>query len=140
MPIFELDSIPQVALAFVNADHREEARLLNELGAAIEALEAGKGSRGDVLAAFRPLFDHTREHFAREEQAMQRVGFPPYPVHKMEHDRVLAELADEGQSFERSGDAKRLWHYVSQVVPAWFIGHIQSMDTVTSQFVAMRGG
>jgi hypothetical protein len=35
MPIVDLDAIPQVGLAFINDDHREEGRLLNDLGEAV---------------------------------------------------------------------------------------------------------
>jgi hemerythrin len=139
LPLVDLARIPQVALAFINQDHREEARLLNELARAIEAQRAG-GPREAVLEGLDRLFAHTREHFGREEAAMQRSGFPPYPVHKEEHDRVLEELAGEGQAFREKGDLERLWRYVSVEMPAWFLGHIQSMDHVTAQYVAMREG
>jgi hemerythrin len=29
---------------------------------------------------------------------------------------------------------------VAEGVPAWFIGHIQSMDAITAQFVSMKRG
>jgi hemerythrin len=138
--LVDLEKIPQVALGFVNDDHREEGRLLNELGAAVRAHRDGKASVENVLHRFEELFVHTREHFGREEAAMQRVGFPPYPMHKAEHDRVLEELEAEGEHFRETGDTARLWKYVSDAVPAWFLGHIQSMDHVTAAFVAMREG
>ena len=140
MPLVDLDAIPQVPLAFINADHQEEARLLNDLFDAVEALRAGRADREPVLARFDLLFDHTRAHFGREEAAMERTGFPPYPVHKGEHERVLAELAEEGRCFADGGDVERLWRYVSEAVPAWFVAHIQTMDHVTARFVAMREG
>jgi hemerythrin len=139
MALVELTEIPQVALPFINDDHREEARLLNTLAEALEAHRQG-GPKATVETAFAALLTHTREHFGREEEAMRRAGFPPYPVHKEEHDRVLEEMEAEGQAFARGGKAEVLWRYVAQAVPAWFIAHIQSMDTITAQFVAMRGG
>jgi hemerythrin len=140
MSIVDVDAIPEVALAFMNEDHAVEARLLNQLGAALAALRAGSGTAGAVLERFAALDAHTREHFAREEAAMERAHFPPAPVHRAEHEMVLHEMADEGRRFRESGDAERLWAYVSQAVPAWFVGHIQSMDAVTARFVARQGG
>jgi hemerythrin len=70
---------------------------------------------------------------------MQQSGFPPYPVHKGEHERVLAELAGEGRTFGQTGDADRLWAYVSRAVPAWFTNHIMTMDLMTARFVASHG-
>jgi len=139
MPLVELDAIPQVPLDFINADHREEARLLNDLAEAVTALRAGRGDAAAVVGRFEVLFRHTREHFAREEQAMRESGFPPYPMHQGEHERVLAELAAEGRTFDETGDADRLWRYVSTTVPSWFVNHIMSMDLVTARFVSSRG-
>ncbi len=140
MPLVDLDAIPQVALPFINKDHREEARLLNDLADSVAGHEAGRVPVETVLHHFEALLQHTQEHFGREEEAMQKVGFPPYPMHKGEHERVLEEMESEGTHFRETGDTKRLRAYVIQAVPAWFVQHIQSMDAITAQFVVMRGG
>jgi len=140
MPIVDLDAIPQVALDFIDADHREEARLLNELGEAISAHRAGRSGPEPVLASFEALYVHTREHFAREEEAMLRSGFPPLAIHRAEHERVLIELAEEGQAFDEGGDAARLATYVGRSVPTWFENHILTMDLITARYVSTRGG
>ncbi len=138
MPIVEVRHIPPVALSFMNDDHHLEACLLNELGDAIERHRAGRAATPAVLERLDALLDHTREHFAREEAAMEECGFPAYAVHKAEHDRVLSEMSAEGRAFQQSGDIARLWAYVSDAIPAWFVQHIHSMDLVTSHFVASR--
>jgi hemerythrin len=140
MLLVDLDAIPQVALPFINDDHREEGRLLNELADAVKGHRTGAVPVETVLHRLEALFAHTQEHFAREEEAMREVGFPPYPVHKGEHDRVLEEMESEETHFRETGDTARLWKYVSEAVPTWFVGHIQSMDAVTAQFVVMRKG
>ena len=71
---------------------------------------------------------------------MREVGFPPYPMHKGEHDRVIEEMEAEATHFRETGDTGRLWSYVSEGIPAWFVPHIQSMDAVTAQFVVARRG
>jgi hemerythrin len=140
MPIVDLDAIPQVALAFINDDHREEGKLLNDLADAVKGHRAGKVPVETVLHRFEALLQHTQEHFGREEEAMQQSGFPPYQVHKGEHDRVIDEMESEETHFRETGDTGRLWSYVSEAVPSWFVAHIQSMDAVTAQFVAARRG
>jgi hemerythrin len=140
MPLVVLDAIPQVPLDFVNQDHREEARLLNELDEALAEHRAGRTGPETVVACFEVLFEHTKAHFGREEEAMQRSGFPPYPVHKGEHERVLAEMAIEGQAFAQGQDVARLTRYITSAVPAWFTTHILTMDLITARFVQMRGG
>jgi hemerythrin len=140
MSIVNLDAIPQVVLPFMNADHREEARLLNELADAVKGHLAGKVPVETVLHRLEALYQHTEEHFGRENQAMQDAAFPPYPVHRGEHDRVLEEMESEEIHFRETGDTQRLWKYVSEAVPAWFVAHIQSMDAITAQWVTARGG
>jgi hemerythrin len=140
MSLVALDAIPQVPLDFINADHREEARLLNELDEALAAHRARRTGPEPVLACFEALFTHTRAHFHREEEAMQRTGFPPYTIHKSEHERVLLEMAEQGQAFGEGGDAARLADYVGRAVPAWFTNHILTMDLITARFISSRGG
>jgi hemerythrin len=140
MALVDVDAIPQVALPFINEDHHREAELLNELADAVKGHKAGKVPVETVLHRLEALYEHTREHFGREEEAMQSVSFPPYPVHKGEHERVLEEMEAEETHFRETGDTARLWSYVSEGVPAWFTNHILTMDAITAQFVAqMRG-
>ena len=139
MPLIALDAIPEVALDFINADHREEARLLNELAEALDEHRAGRAGPDPVVARFEALLGHTRDHFGREDEAMRRGGFPPFPVHHGEHERVLAELAAEGRHFGETGDAARLHAYVTQAVPAWFTNHILTMDAMTARWLAAQG-
>ena len=139
MPLAALAHIPQVDLPFMNDDHREEARLLGELVEAVDGHRTGKISVEKVLGRLEALYEHTREHFGREEEAMEKERFPPYPVHKAEHDRVLEEMESEEIHFRETGDTARLWSYVAEAVPSWFVSHIESMDRVTAGFLSARG-
>jgi hemerythrin len=138
MPLVDLDAIPQVPLDFINADHREEGRLLNAFADALDALDAGRGDAAAVAARLAALRDHTAAHFGREDDAMRRTGFPAFPIHHAEHVRVLAELDDEARRYAETGDAARLRAWVLGDVPAWFVNHIETMDLVTARFVASR--
>ncbi len=138
MPLVDLDAIPQVPLDFVNADHREEGRLLNGVADALDALDAGRGDARAVRESLAALRAHTAAHFGREEDAMRRTGFPAFPVHHAEHVRVLAELDDEIRRFDETGDAARTRAWVLGDVPQWFRDHIETMDLVTARFVASR--
>ncbi len=138
MPLVDLDAIPQVPLDFVNADHREEGRLLNGVAEALDALDAGPGHAAAVAASLAALRDHTAAHFGREDDAMRRTGFPAFPIHHAEHVRMLAELDDEIRRFAETGDGTRLRAWVLGDVPQWFVNHIETMDLVTARFVASR--
>jgi hemerythrin len=130
MPHIDLTTIPQVATAFQNDDHRVEAELLNSC---IDALDTEDDALPTLLGQ---LALHTREHFAREDQAMQRTGFPPFAVHHQEHQRVLAELAAVVQRFGADHDRAALRLYLARDVAAWFVSHIQTMDFITARWVS----
>lgn len=138
MHIIDPDQIPELPLAFMNADHAEEVRLLEELGEALDQHRGGQGSLEPVLERLALLAVHTREHFLREEQVMREAGFPAYPVHKADHDRVLSEMDREARRFREGGDPARLWSYLFEVVPAWFVHHIRTMDAMTARFVTSK--
>jgi hemerythrin len=140
MALLDVSAIPRVALDFQNEDHDEEAHLVNEVAAALARFRAGEASREDVLLPLDALVAHTRAHFEREDDAMRRWGFPALPVHTAEHAHVLAQMEEEARAFVHTGDAERLWRYVTGALPSWFVNHIQTMDTVTGSFVQMRGG
>ena len=122
--------IPQVALDFMNEDHGEAVELVNQLLTAIESDSSTKVS--ELLKAF---FEHNQEHFAREEEQMIRVNFPPYSCHKGEHERVLEEMKTVISEWEASEDRSALQNYLTDTVANWLVNHISTMDTVTAMFV-----
>lgn len=140
MPRIAVEQVPQLPVAFMNADHAHEVTLVNDVEAALEAQRRGEGTLATVVERLSLLAVHTREHFVREETAMREAGFPAYPVHRAEHDRVLAEMDAEARAFRESGDGARLSRYLAESLPAWFVNHIRTMDAVTAGFLARRGG
>lgn len=140
MGFVDASQIPRLPLAFMNADHAEEVRLLEDLGEALTAHRTDPRHLEAVLERLALLAVHTREHFLREEQVMRETDFPAYPVHKAEHDRVLAEMDVEARRFRDGGEPDRLWTYLFRTVPAWFVHHIRTMDQVTAQFVSRQPG
>jgi hemerythrin len=81
------------------------------------------------------FYAHMREHFGREEGAMEQEIFPLFRTHQEEHARVLAQLADESRLFRETGDATELVPFVSLNWPAWSRSHIQSMDLTAARFL-----
>ena len=133
------DALPQVTVAFMNADHRDEARLLGAVVTALAALRERRGGRAEVARAWAALAQHTRAHFAREERAMEQTRFPPLEVHRAEHDLVLAAMDSEARAFEEGGEPARLARYVEQAMPDWLLRHIETMDAVTARYLAEHG-
>lgn len=126
--------IPRLPVAFMNEDHDHGA---DQLAAMLAALPAYTEDRTTLAQACRDFLEHNREHFAREEAAMLASGFPPYPVHRQEHQRALDWLEDLTAGIAAgNADAETVARAVGQDVPAWFIQHIQTMDWVTANWIA----
>lgn len=124
------DTIPQVDMDFMNADHREAVTMVNDLLAAIAETDADK-----VTSLFQAFIQHNTEHFGREEAEMIKCNFPPYDCHKGEHERVLAELHEMQSQWQASQDFNLLQTYLSDTVVNWFLNHLNTMDTVTAGFI-----
>lgn len=130
----------EVPLDFMNQDHAEEARLLEELGTSLEDLRDGRAGVELVLGRLSLLAIHTRENFLREESAMRMARYPGYDAHKSEHERVLREMDAEAHRFRASGDGEHLRRYLVETLPAWFEEHIPAMDLSAARYVAAHSG
>lgn len=135
MALLDPDRVPDLPLAFQNDDHRAEVRLLNDAVDAVDGYREGAVDADTVVQRLDALAFHTREHFAREEKVMRMAGFPAYPMHKSEHDRVAAQLEREAANFREARESGRLRAYLTETLPVWLVGHIQTMDLVTARFV-----
>jgi hemerythrin len=76
---------------------------------------------------FQQLYEHTEQHFDRENKLMAEFDFPAETEHKGEHQRVLGEFkqfktrVDKGLiTFGRS--------FVKERLPQWFQLHLLTMD------------
>lgn len=128
-------NLPRVAIDFMNRDHDEftalRATLLGHI--ADGAIEA-------ITALLDQLHQHTVRHFADEEKLMQETNFPVYPIHKGEHDSVLADMAERIAHWKQGGDLDALRRWLDMGVGDWLVAHVNSMDMVTASFAAGRQG
>ena len=116
-------------LSFQDADHEEAVQLMNAMQTCPDA---------ELPARFKAHAAHLAEHLARENELMERIGFFAIDIHQGEHDRVLAETAVMQAKLD-AGDTAAVRAYVTGPLPAWFLNHLQSMDTITAQFALQSG-
>lgn len=133
MTISDRLDIPELPVAFMNDDHAHAARQWEEM---VAALDEYPDQPERLLAASEVFLEHSREHFQREELAMQATGFPPYPMHKQEHDRVLAWLGELVGLIRSGAEVERLRGLIQQDVAAWLVQHVRTMDQVTARWIA----
>ena len=125
------EQLPMVAMPSMNDTHSEDIILINQLSAAAASKNAAA-----TKIFLEELIEHTIAHFSGEEAMMQEHNFPPYPIHKAQHDRVLQEIKNVTKIFsEGEGDFSLVSAYVDGSLTPWLIDHIQTLDTVTAMFL-----
>lgn len=126
--------VPQVASPQMNADHEQELRVLVEAAAAAAAFLDGSAAREDVLGAMAALYDQTRAHELREEQAMRAGGDPELASHQAAHERALAALDGAERRFAEDGDAEELRQFLVGRHLAWLEDHVGTFDHHAARF------
>jgi hemerythrin len=126
--------LPQVSEPFMNTVHNEDVDLINTLYDTLQHHKSATATTAEVITAFEQWITHTVAHFKGEEDKMLQLSFPPYPVHKAEHDRCLETMRAVLTRFKHDGNSQACTQYLEFEVVPWLIQHINTMDTVTSQF------
>lgn len=139
-PVLDLEMVPQVALDTMNDTHREEVELINQLGVLLEKSMDGQADIVAITDKLEEWVEHTRQHFNRENQLMEEFGFPAYPMHSGEHQRVLAQIEDLQQQWLNNKAVEPLAEFIFHDWPRWFDMHVNTMDTVTAQFIRQKIG
>lgn len=125
------EMLPRVAIPSMNDTHLEEVILVNSISRALKHREPEEVGR-----LLDELIAHTATHFDEEEMMMLRTGFPPYPMHKEEHDRALRKMRHLAAAWKKAPDYAAMSDYIEHALPEWMVQHIETMDTVTANFVA----
>lgn len=125
------EQLPMVAMPSMNDTHLEEVILINKISEAIGARDTEGIGR-----LLNELLEHTVAHFETEEEMMREKRFPPYLMHKGEHDRALNEMRLQAALWKEKSDFELLAHYIDKVLPQWIVQHIGTMDIVTANFLA----
>lgn len=132
MPLGDCESLPQVALTFMNSVHCEELTLVS----ALLALVKTDPSSTQIDKQLDAWLAHTQAHFSREERFMEEYQFPPYPVHQGEHTLALNTLEGVITQWKTNRDATALRHYIEVDWYDWLQQHISTMDTVTALYLS----
>lgn len=130
------NQLPQVALECLHQDHLDVAAMLNQL---IDDL--GGAAEDEVLTTrFDALIKHCADHFFCEEKQMGSFKYPKLDEHKVEHERMVAEVAAVRQQWQSSHDRVGLKHYLAATFTPWLVDHIQTLDVEGAQFIHDAGG
>ena len=126
------EEFPRVNLGFMDQDHEECLGLLATTLGMIDDTAAAETAIDEQLDS---LDEHLKSHFAREETAMEETGFPPYYVHKTEHDSVLQQFQQALREWQQSRDRQALKRFIGMSFVNWLETHALTMDMVTAQHI-----
>lgn len=102
--------------------HKKLVAMINEFHDAMS-----KGSADAVLAdLFAKLGSYTRTHFAEEERAFKKTGYPLTDEHVDEHRRLIVKV-EELSAKQKSGKSF-LTVETSQFLKSWLMNHIMGTD------------
>jgi hemerythrin len=115
-----------------DTEHQEIFRLLNALGDTVASDDrAAVGRDLDALIAY------VAEHFAAEEANFEAYGYPAYPGHKAEHDKLVATALDLQKKFH-AGEAEVTGDTAAFLVD-WLTDHIPKVDKLYGSFLNEKG-
>ena len=131
MDLFKWDESYSVGVAEFDADHRRLLQLAN--GVVERVVRKDDDSLSDVLDE---LALYAERHFDREEDLMQRTGYPRLAEHRLEHRRLLMEVRLLKSRFiaDDMDPAK-----VAKLMVDWVVLHIQRMDQAYREHLNARG-
>ena len=129
MSLFEWN--PSYSVGHVDIDTQHK-RLFQLAGEVHDAMTAGKGKQilSQTLAS---LISYTKVHFSSEERLMQKYGYPDYPAHKAEHDKLTAQVVAFQTDFNagRSSMTIDLMHFIKN----WLTHHIGKTDQRVASYI-----
>lgn len=132
-------NIPQVRIDFMNQTHEEEVEMVNNLQESLNASISNEGDEFNISKQLTAWLEHTQAHFSRENELMQKTGFPAYTIHSGEHQIALQQMQLVVDDWEKNKNSEALKEYVFIQWPNWFLTHVNSMDMVTAEFAVSNG-
>lgn len=122
MGLFAWSEELNVGNKFIDDDHKKLVAMVNSFH---DAMEQGRGN--DVIGkVLHNLVIYTKEHFSREEAEMQRIKYPKYLAHKLEHDKLIKEVAGLQTGF--TSGKTMLTMKISKFLRDWLLTHIKQTD------------
>ncbi len=134
--LIDKNNLPLVAEDFMNDVHLEDVEIINELYEKVISYKNNNNeeNKKEVIAIYEKWYEHTINHFKGEEDKMIEMHFPPYMMHKGEHEKCLEDMKHVLENFSNTSDEEALIKYLEEDLINWLINHIQTMDTVTAMF------
>lgn len=130
MSLFQWKSEYKLGHPLIDKQHQRLFELAGELHT---AMLSGQG-RQKLQATLDELVAYTKNHFATEEQLMQKFNYPDYAAHKREHDELTGKVVEFQKGFQSTNFASTL--KVMEFLKDWLAHHIGETDRKVAAHVA----
>lgn len=134
MELIKLEDTLKLNIPEIDSQHETLIRLINLLH---ETMLQG-ADRAALDGILSQLLEHTRAHFAYEEQLMSQHNYPGYEAHKSEHNRLMQHLVDLAERYN-NGELLLSFAIVLEL-KGWAAVHIDKSDRPLGTFLKNRKG
>jgi len=100
-----------------------------------DAMVAGQG-KSHMAELLKALVAYTAEHFATEERIMRQTGFPGYPEHHLEHEKLTHQVLEFQRQFEEGRAVLTI--DLMQFLNDWLSSHIKASDKKMAAYVSAK--
>lgn len=115
----------------VDADHR---KLVDLLGVFLAKCAEGAPAH-DLAQVLADLLEESRQHFAREEEMLDRLNFPDLAVHRAEHQVLLSQAEHFQHRLDDGLLTPELLEQTATFLQQWLLDHIQTDDRTYVPFL-----
>ena len=122
-----------VGVPFIDDEHKRLVEIANNLH---DSMKQGQG-QAQLGTSLEELADYTTYHFAHEESAMVRHGYPQLEEHRAVHKDLLKAVSDL-QVRQKAGEVC-LTVQVFEFLKNWLVTHIQGADKAFGDWLIAQG-
>jgi hemerythrin len=128
----EWDDKYSVGIPLVDEQHKGLIDITNKLFKG--CLRGDEEARRFFLDTIHKGVDYAKYHFATEEKIMDRVGYPEFAVHRVQHQDFVRELVSKVQSFQ-AGE-RFVPNMMVRYLRDWVLTHIAVSDKLYGAYLA----
>jgi hemerythrin len=121
-------------IELIDSQHKELFSLTNEL---FRACMGDNETLKDVFTeTMGRMVDYVRFHFGAEQGMLQRIKYPDYPEHKRQHDKLIRDILDAGQEYNKG--EKFVPNQFVRTMRDWILSHIALTDKQYVLYIAAQ--
>jgi hemerythrin len=120
-------------IAAIDTQHKALVDMLNDLFSSMPLTEDREVER----QMLEKIFDYTKTHFAVEEKLLLRYDYPDIEAHKLEHEKLKAEVIRFQEALRLS--KTRITVQTATFLKDWLKEHILKTDMQYVPFLKSKG-